>query len=416
MKRLLSISLCSGLLTLAKMASGFVISKVVAVYGGPSGLALLGQFQSLVLAINTAVASPVSNGLVRYTAENHRTGIDACAPWWKAATRWSVILLVATAVICLAGARPLAGWLLNDADLDWLVVLAIVALPFSALFTLVIGVLNGQQQYKPYFLFSAIGVFASTVIMLALIFMASMQGALAAAALGSAFSGIFVLLWVRKEPWFKWRYWWGSMEPARMKGIGKYVLMGLSSAIFMPIALILVRRILVSEVGWDQTGQWQAVYKISEVYLSVITIAVSTYYLPRLASLSGALEIRKEIFSTAKIIMPLAMAAACAVFFSRDVIIGLLFTEEFRGARDLFAVQLIGDIFKVMGWLLGYTMWSRGAATWFIASEGAFCIVFVSTAWLLTNVYGVEGATIAYASSYIMYFFLMAVRLKYGRV
>ncbi len=39
--------------------------------------------------------------------------------------------------------------------------------------------------------------------------------------------------------------------------------------------------------GRAQAGQWQAVYKISEVYLGIITIALSTYFLPKLSTLKN---------------------------------------------------------------------------------------------------------------------------------
>ena len=98
-------------------------------------------------------------------------------------------------------------------------------------------------------------------------------------------------------------------------------------------------------------GQWQAVWKISEVYLSVLTIALSTYYLPKLSSLSGAASILKEINSTALVVIPFAALLALAVYLFRDLAIFILFTDEFKLARDLFLVQLCGDVVKISSWL-----------------------------------------------------------------
>ena len=60
MKKLLKVTASTGVLTLAKMAMGFVIAKVVAIYTGPSGMALLGQIQGVVTALNGIVNAPVS--------------------------------------------------------------------------------------------------------------------------------------------------------------------------------------------------------------------------------------------------------------------------------------------------------------------------------------------------------------------
>jgi O-antigen/teichoic acid export membrane protein len=52
LKKLLTVTLFSGLLTLVRMASGFFIAKVVASHTGPTGIAMLGQVQSLLSIMN----------------------------------------------------------------------------------------------------------------------------------------------------------------------------------------------------------------------------------------------------------------------------------------------------------------------------------------------------------------------------
>jgi PST family polysaccharide transporter len=84
MRRLLTVTLMTGLLTLLKMLMGFIIAKVVAIYTGPTGMAMLGQLQSAVTGLNGIVSSPVGNGVIRYTAENKDKTFDYCSPWWRA--------------------------------------------------------------------------------------------------------------------------------------------------------------------------------------------------------------------------------------------------------------------------------------------------------------------------------------------
>lgn len=69
----------TGSLTLVKMLMGFIIAKVVAIYG-PSGMAMLGQIQSVVTSLNGLVNAPTSNGIIKYTAEFSPKGTEACAP------------------------------------------------------------------------------------------------------------------------------------------------------------------------------------------------------------------------------------------------------------------------------------------------------------------------------------------------
>ena len=176
--------------------------------------------------------------------------------------------------------------------------------------------------------------------------------------------------------------------------------MTITSAITVPISLIIVRNILSEHVGWELVGQWQAVWKISETYLAVTTVALSTYYLPRLASLKTSDEVKCEINLTARIILPLVALMAICIYLLRDFIINLLFTDEFRGARDLFAVQLCGDFLKMTSWLYAYPLLSRGLVKWFVFTEVFFSVLFVVMSYLFVMNYGVIGVNYAYMSNY----------------
>jgi O-antigen/teichoic acid export membrane protein len=411
-KKLLTVTLFSGLLTLLRMASGFLIAKVVAVYTGPSGMAMLGQVQGLVIALSGIVAAPCGNGVVRYTAENSANGFDACAPWWRASVKWMLLLLVVIIPFSLIFAEKITFWLLSDVQYVWLIWLVSLMLPFSVLNTLIASVLNGQQQYRRYVLLGMISVLIATVFMYAMILSYNLKGALAAAAVFSAISGMVMLLGSLNEPWLKLKYWWGSAAPLQLKGIGGYVAMAMTSALSVPISLILVRNILIDQVGWAQAGHWQAVWKISEVYLGVITIALSTYFLPKLSNLHDRNKIMREIKNTALIIMPIVIFLAILVYFFRDVAILVLFTDDFKSARDLFKVQLIGDVVKVFSFLFAYPLISRGEVKLFMGTEVVFSITFVLFSYLLINKYGVQGANFAYLLNYLIYLIVVWFVLK----
>ncbi|OUS52099.1 hypothetical protein BM607_012870 [Shewanella sp. SACH] len=412
MKRLLKVTAMTGLLTLLKMAMGFVIAKVVAIYTGPTGLAMLGQVQSLVGSLNGIINAPAGSGVVRYTAENREQGFEACAPWWRAATQWMLIISAIAIPVGVLLAKPIASSLFKDANLAWVVMATVCVLPFAAIGTLCNSVINGQQLYRRYVGLGMVSALISGGVMLAMIVLHNIEGALLAAAVQAALIGVVMLIANLRQPWFKLRYWWGAVEPKARKQIGGYMLMAITSALTVPVSLILVRNILIDQVGWDATGQWQAVYKISEVYLGVITIALGTYYLPRLASLTGIDAILSEIHKTARVIIPIVSVMALGVYLLRDVAISLLFTEEFRSARELFGIQLTGDVIKIASWLYAYPMLSRGATKWFMGTEIVFSFSFVALTYLFVANMGLKGATIAYLVNYSLCFITIYVNVK----
>ncbi|MFQ2435493.1 O-antigen translocase [Aeromonas caviae] len=412
MRRLLKVTAMTGLLTLLKMAMGFVISKIVAIYTGPTGMAMLGQVQSMVGALNGVINAPVGSGVVRYTAENKDRGFDACVPWWRAALQWVLIISAITIPCGLVLAESIATWLFQGESLAWVVIVTVCVLPLAAIGTLCNSVINGQQLYRRYVGLGMLSALISGVVMLVMITLYNIQGALLAAAVQSALIGVVLFIANLNQPWFKLRYWWGAVDPKARKQIGGYMLMAITRALTVPLSLILVRNILISQVGWDATGQWQAVYKISEVYLGVITIALGTYYLPRLASLNGIDEIVGEIHKTARVIIPIVAAMAIGVYLIRDIAISFLFTDEFRSARDLFAIQLFGDVIKIASWLFSYPMLSRGATKWFMVTEMLFSILFVLLTYFFVVMMGLKGATLAYLASYTVYFLITFLNVK----
>ncbi|EKB20181.1 O-antigen translocase [Aeromonas veronii] len=413
MRRLLKVTAMTGLLTLLKMAMGFVIAKVVAIYTGPTGMAMLGQVQSMVGALNGVINAPVGSGVVRYTAEKKEQGFEACAPWWRAAVQWVVIISAITIPSGLLLAEHISNWLFQDTAIAWVVMATVCVLPLSAIGTLCNSIINGQQLYRRYVGLGMLSAVISGCVMLTMIVMANIQGALLAAAVQAALIGLVMLIANLSQPWFRLQYWWGGTTWEARKAIGGYMLMAVTTALTVPVSLILVRSILVDQVGWEAAGHWQAVWKISEVYLGVITMALGTYYLPRLSSLVGVDAIVSEIHRTVLIVIPVVTVMAAGVYLLRDVAIWLLFTDEFKSARDLFAIQLCGDVVKIASWLYAYPMLSRGATKWFVSTEIIFSLLFVLLTYFFVQCIGLKGANVAYLVNYFMYFFVVFFNVKH---
>jgi PST family polysaccharide transporter len=394
------------------MASGFVLVKVVAVYTGPGGVAMLGQVQSLFGVLNGIVAAPVGAGVTRYTAENQADGFYACAPWWKASLSWVVkLLIIVTTTSCLF-ASPIALWVFGDSKYYWLVVTIALALPFSVANSLTGSVINGLHQYRRFVVLGIISAIVATVVMVLLVFKAKLEGAMIAAALFMSISGLVMLIGSFRQPWFRLKYWWGKSDIVNIRGIGGYILMAMTSALTASLSLILIRNILIDNVGLQQTGIWQAVWRISEVYLGVITVALSTYFLPKLASLKGIAKTLIEIQNTTKVVMPTVILLAVIIYLCRDLAISLLFTEEFSPARDIFATQLIGDVFKILSWMYAYPMLSRGKTSWYIFTDITFSIIFVLLAYFMVPLYQTQVASIAYTFTYFICFIFLYKNVK----
>ena len=66
---LIKTSFFTGIATLIKTASYFLIAKILAMYVGPSGFAIVGQFQNFIQMIQTISGNMIQTGIVKYVSE-----------------------------------------------------------------------------------------------------------------------------------------------------------------------------------------------------------------------------------------------------------------------------------------------------------------------------------------------------------
>ena len=125
-----------------------------------------------------------------------------------------------------------------------------------------------------------------------------------------------------------------------------YMLMGVVGALTGPTAIITIRNMISSTISIDAAGMWQAVTRISDACLAMFTIGIGLYYFPKAAAIKISCELKKETKFVILSLIPLLFAAVSCIFYFRDFIIHLLYSDDFYSARELFLPQLIGDVFS----------------------------------------------------------------------
>ncbi|HGC2885645.1 TPA: O-antigen translocase, partial [Escherichia coli] len=371
-----------------KMVMGFAISKIVAVYAGTSGVALLGQMQSVILSLNGIINSPVGNGVIKFTSENSHD-FEKCSPYWRASILYVMCFSTIIIIVGCFYAQEISLLLFGHSDNYWIVLLMVFVAPITSIGTLINSILNGLESYKQYVYTGIIASVLSGLIMIFVIVNFGIVGALVGASLQYALIGIISFIINIYQPWLKIGYLIGKISTDVKKNIAEYIFMAIVSAVSLPLGMILIRGFLIEYTGWKNAGEWQAVWKISEAYLSVITMGLSVYYLPRLSSLYDHNSLVREVKSVASIVLPIVSLMAVAVYILRDFSISLLYTEQFREARELFKIQLIGDVIKVISWVYAYPMIAKKSTKLFVFTEIVFTITLVLLSYFFIKKYGV---------------------------
>jgi PST family polysaccharide transporter len=184
------------------------------------------------------------------------------------------------------------------------------------------------------------------------------------------------------------------------------------SVILLNVRQIYLRDYVIENLSANAAGHWQAIWKISEIYLTVITFSLSIYYLPKLSSVNDKQTLKKEIFKGYKLLLPVVFVLSILMYLFRDLIILILFSKEFNPVRDLFLYQLIGDVLKIASWLLSFMMIAKAMTKEFLITEVVSISLFLILSLCFFNNYGILGLTYAYAINYAIYLIMMIVLFR----
>ncbi len=283
-----------------------------------------------------------------------------------------------------------------------------LALPAMAANNLLLAIINGKKEVGIYVLANIIGSFISLLVVGLMSYYYGLYGALVAFTINPAFVLLSTAIMVARRNWFKARFLWGQMNRPALHELSGFGLMGLTSALTVPISYMLIRDHLVTILGLTAAGYWQASWKISEIYLMLVTTTLTVYYLPRLAEIRTAPELKAEIIKVYRFVMPIVVVGAVTIFLLRDFIIHTLFTPDFMPMRDLFLWQLVGDVVKIGAFVVGYVLIGRGMVKVFLSVEIVFSFSFFLLSWLFVNRWGLQGVPIAYAVNYLVCWFYIA--------
>jgi len=370
--------------TLIKIISGFIVNKIVAVYVGPTGIAIIGQFQNFITIIMNFANGAINRGTIKYIAEYHDNALKR-----KKILSTSFLISLSCALlfslVLIIFHSPLSFYFLKNLKYSSIILIFGFTLAFFSLNTFFLSVLNGHGEIKKIIIIGILSNLISLLFTIILVNSFKLYGALLSIITADTIIFFITLIFITNCSWFK---------------------------ITAPVSQIIVRNYIAGHLNLDSAGFWQGVVKISDVYLMLITSSLGVYYLPKLSALKTNIELRKELFYGYKTILPIVGILALGVYLFRDLTIKILFTDKFMAMSSLFGYQLLGDFFKIASWLLSYLMVAKAMTKYFIATEIIFSFSYVVLVIILVDINGLIGTTQAFMINYLLYLTAMIFIFK----
>lgn len=407
---LVKTSFYTSISTAITFISGFIVTKVVAIKIGPVGMAYLGQFQNATAILAMLATGAIATGVIKYLAQ-YRDDQEKTRQLINTSFLivFSCSFIIAIFVMAASGYLSMASFKTKE---FWLVYflfgLFTMAVSFNVLCS---AILNGLKEIRKFTIVNIVASLTGLVITVAFSFFFGLIGVLVSASTVSLVILILNIYLFNKVgiPWKpNFRYW----NRSAVKMLLSFSFMAVITGFLVPSMQIMVRNKIINDLSLDEAGYWQAVSKISDYYLAFITTMLGVYYLPRLSEIKNKTELRREIFTGYKIILPVVAGLALIIWLMKDIIIHILFTPAFLPMKPLFTWQLIGDFFKIGSWLLAYLMLAKALVKSYIITEFIFAATYVILCYYFIDHFGVIGATYGFCFNYGLYWATMFFLIK----
>ena len=380
-----------------KIISGLIVIKLMASELGPDGFGLLGQFMTFVAITTMLAGGGITNGVIRSLASNQINTPEGKS-WLSAAFTLTTGISVLVGVACISLAHPLSGMLLKDNYAYLFISLALVQ-AVVAYGNLVVAEASSRGDSAFYAKINIHGTLLATCALAILVTNFGFQGAAFGLVLMPALPGVIALhhaLWYRREMLHSWKWKLDRHRTQRLLSFSAATVVGATS---IPVAHLVIREALGSDLGWSVVGHWQGVVKISDVYMQFVGVLLINYAMPRFAAAIDHRRALNELAKAMTFLVGAGIIGLAVIYTFRDLTIRLVFSDTFLPMSTLFSAQFSGDIFRTIAASISFFFMGRGHVLLSIAYEFLQGLILIILFFFLQDSAGAHAPVYAHFAS-----------------
>jgi PST family polysaccharide transporter len=373
---------------------------MLALFIGPAGMAVTGNFRNMLTPLEVFSTLGMQNGITKYTADTKGTN-----KLYNILATSFIVIAAAVLVLMVLLLCTAAYWSLeifNTTQYIWIIMVLAITLPLYAGNLVFIAILNGLGNFKQVIYLNMLGNVIGVLSTAVMIWQFGLGGALLSLAIYPSILFFFSIYHVYREfngfAFVKRKY----FDVTILKGLLSYSFMSVVTAILGPAIYIGIRNMIIDNYSIAQAGYYEGVNRIASFYLMFAATMLTVYFLPKLTTSVTKGETRRVFYSYYKSVVPLFAIGLFTIYVLRVFIIKLLFAKNFLPMENLFLWQLTGDFFKVCALILGFEFFAKKMTKAYILVEVLSFIVLYVSSHLLISGFGAEGAVMAYAITYFI--------------
>ncbi len=408
---LFKVTSANTLLVLIKMLFSLATQKVMAIFIGAEGFALVGNFRNVINILEQFSIFGTFNGLVKYISE-HKNNREELANIGSTALVFTLIASAISFVVLFFGANQLNDFIFGtEKHFNFLFKILAFMIPFMGLNGIFNGLLNGHSDYKMYSRANILVVMLSTILIIWLTVNNQLKGSLLAISFVPIlqFLGVFLLIYKKYKVYIK-NVSFGLIYKNKLLS---YSLMSLIVVLLINWVDVVVRNLIQDTISGKDAGYWTAMTSISKTYMQFTATIFPLYILPKYSKMTSTLEFRKEVLNIYKLLIPFFILGMLLIFLLRNLVIQILYTNEFLEMASLFKWQLLGDLTKLAALVIAYKFLAKRQIGYFIFTEVLSVLLFYGLSKYFIVDFGTEGIVIANFVRYIIYFVVVLFILRH---
>ncbi|MEP3838942.1 MAG: O-antigen translocase [Algibacter sp.] len=387
-----------------RLISGFAISKFMAVFIGPSGMALSGNLGNFFQSLQNLSSIGFKNGVIKYIAEfkedEHRLK-EAISSGFLISV---LIGLLSCATLFLFG-NSFSLLVFSTKEYSFLFKISAFTMPFFTVHVFFLAVMNGLKKVKDLVIVNVAAYMISAILIILLMGRNQLEGALLAIVLtpiALIFSLLFRLSMVKEIIQYISFF---TYSKSFLLKITSFFSMTLVSAIMFPVIFILIRNYIISNVGTEEAGFWEGIRKISNYYMLFVYSMLEIYLLPLLAE--NKKGFKAIVFSFYKSLLPFVIFVFLLIFSLKVLIVKIVLTKAFLPMENLFLWQLIGDFFRIVFLTISYQFIAKKLIKMYILCEVVYMMLLYFISVYFIDLFGVIGAVKAHALTCFIYMLIL---------
>lgn len=363
---------------------------MLALRGGPDLVARWAQLGSVMEVVTGVAVAGVATGLTVYVARTPRQ--ERQADLLLEARRLALLVALCVAAAAAAALWPWKETVLGAGTNGPLLLLAAAGGWLATGAALVNAYWLGRQERGRMLVLAAGGAAFS----LGAGWLAPDSALLPLLLCAQALPGALVFLFRdgRRPPRFR----------QRSHPLHRYVVPGLAIGILSPASFLAARSIVGESLSWQEAGELQALWRLSDWVCAFAAGVLSLHYLPRFAALRGTPRFAAELRHAFAATMLPSAAAFLAVFATREPLLTALYGPAFVPSAQTAGLVFAGSLLRIASWIPLFALYAMRSTRTIAVAELLSVPLFAGLVALAGEGLTLELAAASWAAAYAAYF------------